>query len=157
MQPTAGKKYTMTMAANRLFVDTNILVYATDPRSPYRSEAVTALAQAWRSGFILVISTQILREYLAVTTRMNLGDSDIPLAAIFENVRLFRRAFEVVDDKNTVLDHLLDLLASIPTAGRQIYDANIVATMQAHGIRTLLTHNTADFNRFSHLIELLDI
>ena len=145
------------MIANRLFIDTNILVYATDPRSPYHAASMAALTRTWRSGYTWVISTQILREYLAVTTRLRLGDSDVPLDAILENVRLFRRALEVVEDKSIVLDHLLELLATIPTAGRQIYDANIVATMQAHGIRSLLTHNTADFNRFSHLIDLLDI
>ena len=147
----------MTMVANRLFIDTNILVYTTDPRSPYRAASMAALARTRRNGYTWVISTQILREYLAVTTRMRLGDSDVPLEAMFENVRIFRRAFEFVEDKTIILDHLLELLATIPTAGKQIYDANIVATMQAHGIRSLLTHNTADFNRFSHLIDLLDI
>jgi predicted nucleic acid-binding protein len=145
------------MAANRLFIDTNILVYATDPRSPYRVGAVHALGKARQRGYALVISTQVLREYLAVTTRTNVGSSDVPFTEIFENVRLFRRAFEIVEDRSIVLDHLLELLESIPTAGKQIYDANIVATMQAHGIRSLLTHNTVDFNRFSHLIDLLDI
>ena len=82
---------------------------------------------------------------------------DLLTVAIFENVRLFRRTFEIFEDRSIVLDHLLELLENIPTAGRQIYDANIVATMQAHGIRSLLTHNTADFNRFSQLIELFDI
>ncbi len=35
--------------------------------------------------------------------------------------------------------------------------ANIVATMQAYGIRHLLTHNTDDFKRFSGLITVLPI
>ena len=33
-----------------------------------------------------------------------------------------------------------------------MHDANIVAATQAHGIRRLLTHNTADFARFAGLI-----
>jgi predicted nucleic acid-binding protein len=47
---------------------------------------------------------------------------------------------------------LLALISSIAVAGRQIHDANIVATMQAHGIGRLLTHNTADFARFAAII-----
>ncbi len=35
--------------------------------------------------------------------------------------------------------------------------ANIVATMQAHGIGHLPTHNTADFARFAHLITVVPL
>ena len=48
----------------------------------------------------------------------------------------------------------MDLLATYPTGGRQVYDANIVATMLCHGLKRLLTFNTADFQRFSSLIDL---
>jgi hypothetical protein len=33
--------------------------------------------------------------------------------------------------------------------GRQVHDANIVATMRVFGLKNLLTHNPADFARFS--------
>ncbi len=37
------------------------------------------------------------------------------------------------------------------------HDANIGATMQVYGIRHLLTHNTADFARFAHLITVVPL
>ena len=37
--------------------------------------------------------------------------------------------------------------------GKQVHDANIVATMLAHGETRLLTFNQADFRRFAGLIE----
>ena len=37
--------------------------------------------------------------------------------------------------------------------GKQTHDANIVATMLAHGETRLLTFNAADFRRFDALIE----
>ena len=40
-------------------------------------------------------------------------------------------------------------------AGRQVHDANIVATMLAHGENRLLTFNGADFRRFVRLIEVV--
>jgi predicted nucleic acid-binding protein len=40
---------------------------------------------------------------------------------------------------------------------RNHHDANIVATMQAHGIPKLLTHNIADFARFSSMTTLLPL
>jgi predicted nucleic acid-binding protein len=142
------------MDANRLFVDTNILVYVTDPQAPEHARAVSALFAAQSRGMSLMISMQVLREYLAVATR---NKSNVQLRNVFENVRLFRRRLKVVEDRRRTMDYLLRLLEEVPTTGRQIHDANIVATMQANNIRSLLTHNTADFKRFSHLIELLDI
>ena len=40
------------------------------------------------------------------------------------------------------------------TRGKQIHDANIAATMLAHGIRTLLADSVADFARWGHLIDV---
>ena len=48
-------------------------------------------------------------------------------------------------------------MEAISVGGRQVHDANIVATMQAYGIRHLLTHNTDDFIRFSGLITVLPV
>ena len=38
--------------------------------------------------------------------------------------------------------------------GRQVHDANIVATMPDCGVRRLLTFNVMDFQRFALLIEI---
>jgi predicted nucleic acid-binding protein len=39
--------------------------------------------------------------------------------------------------------------------GRQVHDANVVATILAHGELRLLTFNEADFRRFAGLIEVV--
>ena len=52
---------------------------------------------------------------------------------------------------------VMDALADVPgrsVAGRQIHDANIVATMVAHGERRLLTFNRKDF-RYGARIDLV--
>lgn len=48
------------------------------------------------------------------------------------------------------------LCREVPAAGRQIHDANIVATMLAHGAQDLVTFNVADFLRYGDRIEVLD-
>ncbi len=53
-----------------------------------------------------------------------------------------------------MLHQLLHLLEVYPGAGKQVHDANIVATMLEHGLPRLLTFNTADFRRVAGLIEL---
>ena len=46
---------------------------------------------------------------------------------------------------------------SVPVGGKQVHDANIVATMLAHGERRLLTLNTGDFRRYGGRIELVTV
>lgn len=39
-------------------------------------------------------------------------------------------------------------MAEVAGGGKQVHDANIVATMLAYGVPALLTHNGRDFERF---------
>ena len=146
-----------TMAASLLFVDTNVLIYATNTSSPWHSQANGSLQDARQRGVELVISPQILREYLAATTRVSQTGPAAPLAQVLANVQLFRTQFKVADDNPLVLDNLIRILQTVTVGGKQVHDANIVATMQAHGVTHLLTHNTADFARFAHLITVVPL
>lgn len=44
-----------------------------------------------------------------------------------------------------------------PTRGKQIHDANIVATMLVNGVDTLLTMNVADLQRYQGRITLVPL
>ena len=50
----------------------------------------------------------------------------------------------------------MGLCREVAVGGRQIHDANIVATMLARGEHRLLTFNVADFRRYGDRIELVD-
>lgn len=141
----------------RLFIDTNILVFATNELSEWHIPAARGLEEARQLGIELVISSQILREYLAAATRIRVMENGLPLPKIVENVRTFRNEFTLVDDNPFVLDTLIDLVQKVTVAGKQIHDANIVATMRVHGVKHLFTHNVADFTRFSTFISLLPL
>ena len=52
-------------------------------------------------------------------------------------------------------NEFLNLCPHFSFGGRQVHDANIVATMLAHGERRLLTFNEADFRRFDSLIDIV--
>ena len=62
--------------------------------------------------------------------------------------------FTVLEDGPLVTERLFALCREIPVGGRQLHDANIVATMLAHDERQILTLNTAHFRRYLDLIEL---
>ena len=147
----------MMTGVDRLFVDTNILIYTTNESSPWHGLANAALQEARQLGVEVIVSTQVLREYLAAATRLSGTSSGIPLADIFENLQTFQREFTVVEDTRVVLATLINLAQNVPVAGKQVHDANIVAAMQVHGIRHLLTNNGEDFARFVQFITVVPL
>ncbi len=144
-----------TTGVDRLFVDTNILVYATNEDSPWQAIAEQTL-ETWRGGGTqLCVSVQVLREYLAVTTRPAPSQADGPdFVAIAENLAEFRQSFLLLEDTLLVSQELESLVQQFSVKGRQVHDANLVATLRVHGLRDLLTHNTADFSRYSSLVTI---
>ena len=63
----------------------------------------------------------------------------------------------MLEDGSQVTAYLLTLLEQLAIGGKQVHDANIVATMRVHGIGRLLTANVGDFTRFAHLITVLPL
>jgi predicted nucleic acid-binding protein len=136
------------------FLDTNLLVYAAADGAPLRERARAALAGAARDG-PLTISRQVLREYLAMMTRQQIWGKPLDLAQATADAATFARLFTVLEDGPVVWNELMALSRNHSFAGRQVHDANIVATMLAHGERRLLTFNDADFRRFSGPIDVV--
>ena len=146
MVPTTGRA---------IFLDTNVLVYASFSRTPFHTAAIARLNELENSGANFWTSRQVLREFLAVTTRPGVVLPRPAIAALSRSVRHFEAAFQIADEDAAVTTLLLDLLQSRPIQGKQIHDANIVATMRRYRIQWLLTHNTADFTRYAREIKLV--
>jgi len=146
-----------TMDAEPVFIDTNILIYTTLTSSPFHSRALRTLDELERAGTGLWISRQILREYLASMSRPQPAAPVIPAAELVADVVAFQDRFHIAEDGPAVTAGLLALLGAIPMGGKQIHDANIVATMLASGLRRLLTHNVDDFRRFSATVEIIPL
>lgn len=76
------------------------------------------------------------------------------LATLLEQVDQFIKRFQVADDTATVTAQLIKLMGDFQIGGKQVHDANIVASMLAYGIPRLLTHNVKDFERFEEMIRI---
>jgi predicted nucleic acid-binding protein len=99
-----------TMAADPVFVDTNVLVYATRPLSAQHAVAERALTRLGTEGSPLWISQQVLREYLAAVTRPQATAPALPMASAIADVRRFRAAFQTAEERASVLDRLIQVL-----------------------------------------------
>jgi predicted nucleic acid-binding protein len=104
-----------------------------------------------------VVSPQVLREYLAAATRLGLTNEHFPLKKVFDNIEIFLKEFRVISDHSSVFLKLMELVKTHATAGKQVHDANIVATMLAHHVTHLLTYNIIDFQRFIGLIQVVSL
>lgn len=133
-------------------VDTNVLLNASDPTRLLHESAQALLATDDRD---LSVTPQVIREYLAVATRpveLN-GLALLPGLAV-ANVRHFLSSMRLLDETGVAVDRLCDVVADGRAAGRQVHDANIVATALAHGASAIVTSDSRHFARFADVIEI---
>ena len=138
-----------------MFIDTNVFVNSRIPHAPDHDIARERLERALQGHEPLRISRQVVREYLSVVTRPQTWPVAITRDDALDDVNRLMRSFEVLEDGPVVTASLIALCREVSVRGRQIHDANIVATMLAHGERRLLTFNIADFRRYGDRIELV--
>ena len=140
-----------------MFIDTNVFVNSRIPDAPDHDVARERLDHALQGDETLRISRQILREYLAVVTRPQTWPVAITREEALEDANRLISSFEVLEDGPAVTESLIALCREVAVGGSQIHDANIVATMLAHGERRLLTFNIVDFRRYGDRIELVGV
>ena len=145
-----------TTDAEPLFLDTNVLIYANVAESPFHESAINAIKTAQQAERTLWISRQVIREYLVSLTRPQTFKT-LPKSTVLDQVDQFIERFDVADDIPAVTEQLTQLLKDYQVGGKQIHDANIVATMLAYQIPCLLTHNLKDFERFADIIRIESI
>ncbi len=147
----------MTGVGDKVFLDTNILVFSNATQAPLHQAARRDIQELYDAGAELWISRQVLREYLATLSRPQQFSNLQPAAVLIADVRHFQGRFRIAEDNPHVTERLLALMEQIAMGGKQVHDANIVATMLAYGIPSLLTNNTDDFARFSGLITVMPL
>ena len=140
-----------------MFLDTNVLVRAQYEAAPTHNLARHRITDAGESGETLYISRQVVREYLATVTRPQPWSPPETMDNALRHAAEFEMTFEILEDGPQVADMLATLCREVPLGGRQVHDANIVATMLAHGERRLLTFNAADFRRYGERIEMVEM
>lgn len=147
----------MVTTNGRAFVDTNILLRATVSQFPQHEEAKSLVTGQIEAGIELWISRQVIREYIAQVTRPQLFMNPMTIDQVEAQLQAMRIVFQIADDTERVTAQLLRLLRDYPTGGRQVHDANVIATMLAYGIDMLLTTNIEDMKRFADRIGLVTL
>ncbi len=147
----------MVMMVAKAFVDTNILLRAMIPRMNRHTEAEELVQRMWGSSVELCINRQVIREYIVQATHPNNLNPALTISQVMNQMEIITSLFRVADETVAVTNHLFQLLKTYPTLGKQIHDANLVATMLANQIDTLLTMNVSDFKRFNDKIKIISL
>ena len=141
-----------------VLVDANVLLSATAPFRPLHRAALTVLNDWPNRRFPLAASVQILREYLVVASRpVEVNGLGLASAEALANVAAFRARMRLLVDSEPVWERLQSLIMTHGCKGKQIHDANIVASALTWGLPRLVTANAGDFNRFAGEIEVIDL
>lgn len=80
----------------------------------------------------------------------------LPMPDALRDVDWFGSEFDILEDEPDVTHLSADLCREVPVAGRQVHDANFVATMLAHAEQRPLTFDQGDFRRNGDRISLID-
>jgi len=142
------------------FLDTNILVTATDESRAHHHIARELIGRGRSAGLSGAVSGQIIREYLAVATRpVEVNGLGLTTADAIRNMEQFARRLAFCDETEATSVRLRGLVRMHGLAGKAIHDANVVATMACHGIQTLITENPEDFQRYPEIsvLRLADV
>ena len=143
--------------AGKAFIDTNVLLRANNDTLPLHRQADHLIKTVRHDGYELWISRQIIREYLAQITRPGFLATPLTIEQTESHINVMRAVFKIADETEQVTTQLLALLKAYPTGGKQVHDANIVATLQAYNLTHLFTLNPVDFVRFANLITVVTL
>jgi predicted nucleic acid-binding protein len=132
-------------------VDANILVYAMHADAPQHAASRALLDAARDSSTTLYVTSQILCEFYSIVTNArrvpNPRSPDEALRAISGLLSFLH----VLPIPVRTVEGWLGLLRRHPVTGGDVFDLQIVATMQANGIQRIYTFNRDDFEVFPEL------
>lgn len=132
-----------------ILADTNILLRRTQPDHPSHMLAVESVARLLASSEPVYFTFQNIAEFWSVATRPiannGLGFSSALARGELEKIERF---LAILPDSSAVYAEWKRLVVRHGVRGSKVHDARLVATMNVHGIRRILTFNTADFWRY---------
>jgi predicted nucleic acid-binding protein len=112
--------------------------------------ARSALDHLERANRPVVIVPQVLYEYWVVATRPIVSNGfGLTTTEADQAISKWSSVYRLLLDERGVFTHWRDLVKRHEVKGKPAHDARLIAAMQRHGIRSILTFNKADFTRFS--------
>jgi predicted nucleic acid-binding protein len=117
-------------------IDTNVLIYAADARSPAKQRLAVSLMDSLIGSRAGVISTQVLGEFFRVATNRLAGQ--LTQGEAFQRVEAHAALWQVLPVTQPVV---LAAARGVITHGLSYWDAQLWATAKINGIHVVLSED----------------
>lgn len=135
-------------------VDTNILLRRSQPDHDSHSLAVESVAALLEGGEPVCFTPQNISEFWNVATRPQAQNGlGFAVALAAAEVAKIEQALILLPDFPAAYAEWKRLVLAHSVMGTKVHDARLVAAMNVHGVRRILTFNINDFKRYD--IEVL--
>ena len=132
-----------------ILADTNVLLRRTQPDHPSHSLAVESIAKLLAAAEPVYFTLQNITEFWNVATRPAANNGlGFSVALTLSELEKIERLLAVLPDSPAVYSEWKRLVVRHGVMGVKVHDAKLVAMMNVHGIRRILTFNTDDFLRY---------
>lgn len=145
----------MVTMADKLFVDTNVLLSLSFPELDHHKECDSYLRRVQNDQVELWISGQIIREFYHVATHPCTFEEPKNEELVVQQIETFPGRFHIADECEEVRSLLPELLREYKIRGKTTHDTNIIATMLIHCIGTVCTLDR-HFKRFRNRVFVVD-
>lgn len=134
-----------------VLLDTNILTRLSQQSHPHHAAAASAILALKTENEILYIVPQTLYEFWAVSTRPISANSGLGLTVAQTKTEMarVRSLFEMLPDTPAIFVEWERLVEIHEVKGKMSHDARLVAAMNVHGIKRILSFNDRDFSRYA--------
>jgi predicted nucleic acid-binding protein len=138
-----------------ILVDTNLLsriAAPLDPQNPIAAESVKRLLLA---GEKLCIVPQVIYEFWVVATRPIVNNGlEMSTSQAKAQIDELRLVLDLLPDTADILPEWQRLVVDFDCKGKPSHDARLVAAMNVHKVKQLLTFNSRDFTRYTGISTL---
>jgi predicted nucleic acid-binding protein len=132
-----------------VLVDTNVLLRRTQPGNNQYTVAVESVRRLLAAGEAVHYTLQNIAEFWSVITRpVTSNGMGVDAATALAEVEKIERAMELLPDSPAMYGEWKRLVLQHGVAGVKVHDARLVAAMNVHGVRRILTFDAGDFARY---------
>jgi predicted nucleic acid-binding protein len=132
-----------------ILIDTNVLLRRTQPDHLHRLAALESVARLLAQNESVYFTLQNIAEFGCVASRpvANNGLGFSPMETLAE-VNKIERILTALPDSPLVYAEWKRLVLEHGITGVRVHDARLVATMNVHRVRRILTFDGADFTAY---------
>jgi toxin-antitoxin system PIN domain toxin len=130
-------------------IDANVLLYASDAKSPNHHAALTVLEAIAAGPGIVYLFWPTAMAYLRIATHPSIFARPLALDEAIGNLEglLARPHVRTAGEGEAFWRRFRELAADVRPGGNLVLDAHLVALMHEHGVTSLVTHDRG-YRRF---------